>query len=99
MIKLLAVMPPHTHYNPNYEVSVARSYEEAKFMILRAEQEGVPFDTLDLPVRDEKMFWQFLEWMRTMGRNYSFSVFGCKDDAHFRELCKEAREKGFHFNT
>jgi hypothetical protein len=99
MRKLLAVLSQPTNYCSGYSVTVANSFEQAKALIVQAELEGSPFETLDLPVYDEKIFWQFLHWMRSTGRNYSFSVFGCKNTLHFRRLCAEARGKGFRFNT
>ena len=97
--KLLAVMPQSTNYIPSYEVTVARSFEEAVRLIIAAEEAGAPFDDLDLPVQDERMYREFLEWMRRTERNYSFSVFGCRNTLHFWQLCREARAQGFRFNT
>ena len=97
--KLLAVMPDRLNYLPGYDVSVAHSFEQAKSMILRMESQCTPFDTLDLPARDEKALWDFLNWMRRNCRNYPFSVFGCKDTKRFWKLCEECRSKGFIFNT
>ena len=99
MRKLLAVMPVYSHYHPDYQVTAARSFEEAKDLLRLAEQAGKPFDSLDLPVSDEKQFWSFLDWMRLTGRNYPFSVFGCKNTPHFWQLCEKCRSLGFHFNT
>ncbi len=99
MTKLLAVTPDSTNYAPFYKVTVARSFDHAKALIQQAEEDGAPFDTLDLPVYDEDIFWQFLNWMRSTGRNYSFSVFGYRNTFHFWNLCNKARNQGFHFNT
>ena len=99
MRKLLAVMPETTRYGTYYTVTVAESFEHAKYLIQRGENLGMPFDDLDLPVYDEKEFRSFLEWMRSTGRNYPFSVFGCKDTVHFVKIRDEARAMGFHFNS
>jgi len=96
---LLAVMPDGLNYLPEYDVSVAKSFEQAKAMLRDMEERGTPFDTLDLPADDEKRLWEFLNWMKTTGRNYPFSVFGCKSDKEFWALCETCRKKGFQFNT
>ena len=99
MRKLLAVKPISTSYAPYNEVTIAGSFAEAKARIQHAEQQHCPFDALDLPVSDEVAFWSFLDWMRETGRNYPFSMFGCKSTPHFIRLCQEARQKGFCVNT
>lgn len=98
MRKLLAVRSERTNYVSYCEVSYARSFEEAKELLLRAEQEGCPFDDLDLPVRDEAAFWGFLDWMERRGRKYPFSVYGC-DPPTFLRLRDLSRARGFHFNS
>ena len=99
MRKLLAVKPISTSYVPYYEVTTASSFAEAKALIQQAEQLHSPFDDLDIPASDEAAFWSFLDWMRNTGRNYPFSMFGCKSTPHFIRLCQEARRKGFCVNT
>ena len=97
--KLLAVMPQSTNYLSMFDLSIARSFEEAKRMMMSAEAQGCPYDDLDLPVSDEKRFWQFVEWMEETGRRYSFSVFGYKDTKHFCKIAEKVRDRGFHFNS
>ena len=94
----LAVMSPSTNYVSYYEVSFARSFGEAKAMILAAEAEGRPFESLDLPVSDEAAFREFLDWMERRGRKYAFSIFGFRNSFHFMAIAREARARGFHFN-
>lgn len=65
---MLAVQQRAADYLRPELVTEARSLEEAKEMIIRAEEIGQPFDDLDLPVRNEKQFWAFIEWMRKRGR-------------------------------
>ncbi len=98
-ISLLAVMPKSTSYNPNYKVTVARSFEEAKALIGQAESQGARFDALDLPVDNYRRFTDFLDWMEETGRKYAFSVFGCIDSEQFASIAQMARERGFHFNS
>ena len=98
-IRILAVMPESTNYNSNYEVSVASSFEEAKEMIIAAEEARAPFDDLSLPVTDEKAFWTFVEWMEENHRKYAFAIFGCKDTQRFWKIAEKVRSKGFHFNS
>ena len=97
--RLLAVMPASTTYLPTYDVDVAHSFEEAKKMILSAEMDGEPYADLDLPVYNEKSFWQFVEWMEKTNRKYPFSICGCKNEKQFRAVAEKARKKGFHFNS
>ena len=97
--KLLAVMPQSTNYLNVFDVEIARSFNQAKDMIMDAENNGIPYDDLDLPVYDEKQFWQLVEWMEKTGRKYSFSIFGAKNEKHFYEIAEKARAKGFHFNS
>ena len=97
--RLLAVMSPSTNYVPYYEVSTARSFEEAKLMIQQAEADGRPFDDLDLPVSDEALFREFLDWMEKRGRKYAFSIFGYKNPLRFQAIANEARARVFHFNS
>lgn len=92
-------MPIYPHYHPDYDVTIAWSFSQAQDMILQAEKNGQPYHDLDLPVSDEKAFWQFVEWMERTDRKYPFSVFGCTNDVHFMKIAMIAREKGFHFNT
>ncbi len=99
MRKLLAVMPQATNYGSFYDLSIANSYEQAKDMIISAEYAGAPFDDLDLPVQNEEIFWEFIDWMEKTDRKYSFSIFGYKSDAQFLNIAKAVREKGFHFNS
>ena len=98
-MRMLAVRPRRTNYLHVYEVDYARSLEEAKEKISLAERSGYPYETLDLPVANEKKFWDFVEWMEETGRNYPFSIFGAKSDAHFWSIAEKVREKGFHFNS
>ena len=98
-ISLLAVMPKNTNYNPIYKVTVARSFEEAKVLIEKAEGQGNRFDDLDLPVDDYKSFTDFLDWMEETDRKYAFSIFGNITDAQFASIAQMARERGFHFNS
>jgi hypothetical protein len=97
--RLLAVMPPSTNYLHIYDVEIAHSFEEAKKMIISAEMYEIPYAELDLPVVDEKRFWQFVEWMEETHRKYSFSIFGAKNDEHFWTIAQKVRGKGFHFNS
>ncbi len=97
--KLLAVMPSSTSYLHIYDVEIAHSFKEAKEMIMLAEMHGEPYADLDLPVCDEKRFWQFVEWMEETHRKYSFSIFGAKNDMQFCEIAQKVRERGFHFNS
>ena len=96
--KLLAVRPDRTNYLSCYEVSVAPSFEAAKLLLVRAEEAGAPFETLDLPVYDEKAFCAFLDWLEATGRRLPFSVFGCRSTRQFIRFRDEARRRGFHFN-
>lgn len=98
MTKLLAVQTEAANYAPYFQVSCARSFEEAKEMILRAEQEGCPFDTLDLPARDEESLWRFLDWMAQRGKRYSFSIHGQLHVFQFIRIRDRARARGFYFN-
>lgn len=98
MTKLLAVRQNPTNYVSCYQVSYARSFEQAQEMILRAEQQGCPFDTLDLPVRDEESFWAFLDWMERRGKKYPFSIHGQLHGFQFIRIRDQARARGFHFN-
>lgn len=98
MRTLLAVRTERGNYGTYYKVAYAPSFEAAKAMILRAEADGTPFDDLDLPVRDEAAFWDFLDWMERRGRKYPFSVYGC-DTFTFLRLRDRSRAMGFHFNT
>lgn len=97
--KLLAVRPHSLNYLEIYEVSSARSFDEAKRMIVDAEAEGVPFDALDLPVRDEKAFWAFLEWMRDTHRRYPFSIFDYGSNLRFLHIRDRAAGMGFVLRT
>ena len=97
--RLLAVMPLSANYLPTYDVEVAHSFEEAKEMIQSAEMLGTPYADLDLPVGDEKRFWQFIDWMEKTHRKYSFSIFGVKNSKQFITIVQKARKRGFHINT
>ena len=97
--RLLAVDPPSTNYLHIYDVTVARSYDQAKEMLQQAEQTGVPFETLDIPACDKAKFWEFVEWMEQTGRNYSFSIFGITDTDRFWQIVENLRARGFHINT
>ena len=97
--RLLAVMPLSTNYLHTYDVEIANSFEEAKQMIISAEMCGKPYADLDLPVHNEKLFWEFVEWMEETNRKYPFSIFGAKNDKCFWKIAKTVREKGFHFNA
>jgi len=97
--KLLAVMPESTNYSSNHDVTIARSFEEAKAMIIRAEQESAPYDDLDLSVRDEVRFWKFVDWMEETDRKYPFSIFGHKSTIHFVIIADRVRRRGFFFNS
>ena len=97
--KLLAVMPQSINYRSIYDVDVAHSFREAKEMIMLAETNGIPYEDLDLPVDDEKMFWEFVKWMEITHRRYSFSIFGVKNPKQFRKIAEKVRNKGFHFNS
>ena len=97
--KMLAVMPVSTNYLSTYQVDVAHSFEQAREMILSAEREGAPYESLDLPVGNEARFWKFVELMQEGHRNYPFSIFGAKNDEHFWSIAEKVRAKGFHFNS
>ena len=96
---MLAVQQRAADYLRPELVTEARSFEEAKKMIIRAEKIGQPFDDLDLPVRNEKQFWAFIEWMRKRGRKYPFSIHGYKGIRHFLMIRDKSRAMGFHFNS
>ena len=96
-MKLLAVMPDTTDYPDRYEVTRAGSFDEAKQLILRAEESGEPFEALDLSVRDRHAFDEFLFWMERRGSRYPFSIFGCST-FQFMRIRDEARRRGFTFN-
>ena len=96
---ILAVQQRAADYLRPELVTEARSFEEAKEMIIRAEEIGQPFDDLDLPVRNEKQFWEFIEWMRKRGRKYPFSIHGYKGTRHFLVIRDRSRAMGFHFNS
>ena len=98
-MRMLAVMADNLNYLPCYEVSVAGSFEEAKIRIQAAEENGSPFDVLDIPAGDEKIFWDFLEWMHRSGRNYPFSIFGIGNTFNFMRIVRKARGQGFTVNT
>lgn len=97
--RILAVMPECLNYPSHYQVSVAKSFDEAQKMIEQAELLGIRLDSLDIPANNEEAFWEFLNWMQSSGRNYPFSVFGISDTDRFWALCEECRSRGFHFNT
>ena len=97
--RLLAVAPKSTNYAPFYELSVSSSYEDAKEKIIAAEESGVPFDTLDLPIEDEALFWSFLDWMEKRGKKYSFSIHGRISTPKFCSIAEMVRARGFIFNT
>ena len=97
--KLLAVAPQTENYSDIYDVDVAYSFEQAKEMITDAENNGMPYSDLDLPVEDEKKFWGFIEWMEKTRREYSFSIFGAKNEKQFCKIAEKVRKKGFHFNS
>ena len=100
MRKLLAVRQTSVNYNPNCEVTYARSFEHAKEMIEREEMSGKPFDDLDLPISNERDFWKFVDWLEeTYRKRYAFSIYGQISDKHFCEIAQEVRERGFHFNS
>lgn len=98
MRKMLSVRTEHGNYAPYYQVTYADSFMEAAEKILQAEEEGCPFDELDLPAGDEQKFWEFLNWMERRGRKYPFSVYGCNTFTFIR-LRDKCRARGFHFNT
>jgi len=99
MRKLLAVRTQPVNYGSYYRVTYARSFEEAKEMILRAEAAGEPFEDLDLPVLDEGAFRAFLDWMEARGRKYPFSIYGERSTAEFLRIRDNCRARGFHFNS
>ena len=95
--RLLAVKPQSMDYIHSYSVTAARSFEEAKAMILRAEAEGAPFDALDLPAYDRKGFKDFFNWMIKTNRKYPFSIFGYRGNAEFLRVREKARRSGIPF--
>ena len=96
-IRLLAVQPRSLNYLDMYEVSVADNYEEAKIMIEEAEKKGQPFEHLDLPVRDIRRFWDFVDWMEKRHWRYPFSIFGYSNTFQFIRIRDESRRRGFSF--
>ena len=97
--RLLAVNPPSTNYLHIYDVTVARSYDQAKQILQQAEEAGILFEALDIPASDEAKFWEFVEWMEKNGKKYSFSIFGIRETDRFWQIVETLRERGFHVNT
>lgn len=96
---MLVVKPLSMNYSDFWKVSVAHSFEEAKRMIIAAEVFGNPYDDLDLPVDDEKTFWDFVTWMHQRGCRYPFSIFGQRSSLQFMRIRDKVRSMGFHFNS
>ena len=99
MRRLLAVKAADLNYVSYYTAELAHDYEEAKAMIEKAEADGAPFDDLDLCVRDEGEFWEFVDWMEMRGTKYPFSIFDYKSGLHFERIRDLVRKRGFHFNS
>ncbi len=94
--RILAVMDDCKNYLDYYEVSYADSYEEAKIMIEKSEQAGTPYHSLNLNVKDEESFWEFLDWMNRRYRKYPFAIFGCHQLKWFM-IKNKVKAQGFSF--
>ena len=95
--KLLAVCPESLNYHSHFLFTAAQSFEEAKALILQAEEAGEPFDALDLPVSDRRAFDEFFEWMAKTHRKYPFSIFGYHGFLEFMQIKNRADHMGFSF--
>ncbi len=94
--RMLAVMDDCKNYLDYYEVSYADSYEDAKRMIEKSEQAETLYDSLNLNVKDESAFWEFLDWMKRRGRRYPFAIFGCSQ-LKWLMVRNKAKAQGFSF--
>ena len=99
MSRMLAVRLGKCDYLSVYEVTYARNFDEAKILIEQAEKNGRPFDDLDLPVNNERKFWEFIKWMKQRCRCYPFSIYGYKNARHFIKIRDKTTKMGMHFNS